>query len=133
MNLKNAPMNNHITKTKTPNMKYENIKRLKRTVEDVLSDNPKTRNSDISLTIEIWKRYCSAQLTYIGGEPYVALGELYGLPREDNIKRIRAALNAKGLYWPTDWKVAKARGINEDRWRIALGYPPKTFEKGKLI
>src|SRR3990167_5089577 len=114
-------------------MKYENITHLKRVVDSVLSDNPATRNSDVTLTIEIWKRYCSSRLTYIEGVAYVELGELYGLPREDNIKRIRASLNAKGLYWPTDWKVAKARGINEDRWRIALGYPPKTFEKGKLI
>lgn len=114
-------------------MKYENIKRLKKTVEEVLECESRTRNSDITLMIEIWKRYCSEHMNYIDGVAYVRLEDLYNLPREDNIKRIRAALNARGLYWPTDWKVAKARGINEDRWRAFLGFSPKNFEKGKLI
>lgn len=93
-------------------------------VESVLSDTPAARNSDIALTIEVWKRFYPQRMRARDGRSYVALDDLYDLPREDNVKRTRAYLqNVRKLYLPTDAKVARARGINEDEWRVAMGYP----------
>lgn len=100
---------------------------LKKQVEKILEDYPDTRNSDISLTIEVWKQYYPQRIkTGQGGEQGIWLSDLYDLPREDNIKRVRAHFNAKGKYWPTDIKVALGRGIKEDEWRKQLGYPVKS-------
>ena len=106
-------------------MSYRTIKTLKAMVENVLRDIPETRNSDITLTIEIWKRFYPEKT--IGGEcSAVRFAQLYELPREDNVKRARAYFqNDKRLYLPTSEAVAKARGINKDEWRVAMGYPTK--------
>lgn len=93
---------------------------LRRKVEQVLEDDLDSRNSDITLMIELWKRFYSEKVV----DGSIRLDSLYDLPREDNIKRYRAKLNAEGKYWPTDPKVREARGINEDRWREYMGYPP---------
>lgn len=101
-------------------------KPLKTMVEEVLRNIPETRNSDIALMIEIWRRYFPQRIKKgQSGEEGVWLRDLYDLPREDNVKRVRAKLNHEGKYFPTDWKVAKARGIKEDVWRQELGYPAK--------
>lgn len=95
-------------------------------VEKILRNVPESRNSDITLLIEIWKRYYPHKLKKgASGEEGVWLKDLYDLPREDGVKRIRATFNHEGKYFPTDWKVAKGRGIKEDEWRLALGYPAK--------
>ena len=112
------------------------IGKLKEQVEKVLIESPETRNSDITLTIEIWKRFYPDRISKsypkdesrnigVGMVDCVDLRDLYDLPREDNIKRIRAKFCERGFKWafPTDWKIAKGRGIQEDRWREALGYP----------
>lgn len=108
-----------------------NLKNLTGQVEYILSTNEEARNSDIALTIFVWKRFYSGK---IGGwdaqdgfnlEGTVALKDLFDLPREDNIKRVRAVFqNSKMQYLPTDQKIAEARGINEETWRKHLGYPP---------
>ena len=95
-------------------------------VENILRNVPESRNSDITLMIEIWKRYYPQRIKKgASGEEGVWLRDLYDLPREDAVKRIRASFNHEGKYFPTDWKVAKARGIKEDVWRQELGYPAK--------
>jgi len=98
----------------------------KKMVENILRNIPDTRNSDIALTIEIWKKYCP-QFIKIGamGDEGVWLKDILKLPREDNIKRERARFNEEGKYYPTDWAVAKARGIKEDEFRVHNGYPEK--------
>jgi hypothetical protein len=48
--------------------------------------------------------------------------------REDHVKRIRAALNEKDKYLPTDPEVRKKRNINEERWRGFLGLNPELRE-----
>lgn len=98
---------------------------LKQQIENILRDDPRTRNSDIALTIEVWKRYYREKIGFLDrpAVPAIALESLYDLPREDNVKRIRAKFNAEGKYWPTDLAVAKGRGILEDKWREAMGYP----------
>lgn len=99
-------------------------KTIKEMVEACLRNIPETRNSDVTLMIEIWKRYFPHKLFSVE-RLAVRLSDLYDLPREDNIKRVRAQFNSEGKYYPTDWKVAKARGLKEDEWRVALGYPAK--------
>ena len=105
------------------------MRKLKKQVEYCLVNFPETRNSDITLTLEIWRQFFPQRII-IGtktGREAIALKDLYDLPREDNVKRIRAKFqNEQNLYLPTDWKVAKQRKINEDTWRVALGYPPKS-------
>lgn len=103
-------------------MEYKQIKNLKSQVEDILRTIPQSRNSDITLTLLIWKKYYPQLLIDNGSA--VKLAELYKLPREDNVKRVRAQFqNDKKMFWPTDEKVAKARGMNIDEWRVAMGYP----------
>lgn len=101
--------------------------KLNEMVEIILRNKPETRNSDIALMIEIWAYYFPhlVRTSQATGHRGIWLDDLYSLPREDNIKRARAILNAEGKYYPTDWKVAKARGLKEDEWRAALGYPTK--------
>jgi len=111
------------------------ISNLKDQVIEILRDIPETRNSDITLTIEIWKRFFPEKT--IGGEcSAVRFSDLYDLPREDNIKRIRAKLTEEELKrinegkmtgeeyvaLPTSEQVAKKRCINEALWQKALGY-----------
>ncbi len=100
-------------------------------IENILKTYPDTRNSDITLTLYVWMFGYSHLIggmwdaqeapSYRGAT--VELKHLFELPREDNVKRIRAKFNAQGLYWPTDLKIAKARGIQEDKWREFMGYP----------
>lgn len=106
------------------------IHKLKEKVLVVLASYPETRNSDIALTIAIWRRYYpQAIVTSASGVEGVRLKDLYDLPREDNVKRVRAQIqNVEHRYLPTSWEVAKQRKINEDRWREAMGYPP--LDKG---
>lgn len=99
---------------------------LTQQIEDILQNNPQTRNSDITLMIELWKRhYQHKVVTTQNGRQGVCFESFYSLPREDTIKRIRARFNAKFMYLPTEVEVAKARGILEDRWREFMGYPSK--------
>lgn len=97
---------------------------LKQRIEWCLRNVPETRNSDIALTVEVWKRFYPEKIQNTErGRLCVELGDLYDLPREDNVKRTRAQFNTEGLYWSTDLKVAIGRGIQENEWRVKLGYP----------
>lgn len=98
---------------------------LKKQVEQILSKYPETRNSDIKLTLFIWREFYPTYLKMIDGRAYVKCSDLFNLPREDNVKRIRAKFNADNLYMPTDLDVIKQRGIKENLWRAELGYRPK--------
>jgi len=111
-------------------MDYRAIKTLKGMVEVTLQEAPETRNSDITLTIEIWRRFFpQAVKKGSSGREGVLLSDLYHLPREDNVKRIRAYFqNDEKKYFPTDWKIAFARGIAEQEWKIAMGYAKPTVK-----
>lgn len=106
--------------------------RLKEMVRITLSDNLSfngisARNSDISLMILIWQRWYS-----VGTNPdsIIHLQRLYDLPSQENVKRWRAKYqNDMGLYVPTDWRVAKARGWLRAKWEKALGYTVEPEEK----
>lgn len=98
------------------------IKNLKKHVLAVLESTPKSRDSDQYLTLCIWNRYYGSRLIEldIQGEKVkvVPLKSIMDLPREDNVKRIRAKIqNEEGKFLPTSLEVAKQRKINEDVWR----------------
>lgn len=98
------------------------IKDLDTKVRFVLEHYEDTRNSDIRLTQVIWYVYYKNSIKFLNGEAVVALKDMYDLPREDNIKRIRAKIqNEEHLFVPTVWEVAKRRGMKEDDWRSYLG------------
>jgi len=101
----------------------QTLQTLKSKVEYCLNYFPETRNSDISLTIKIWEEFYPTLLN----NGMVNIKNLFELPREDNVKRIRAKFNSKGKYLPTDIKIIQARGLKENKWREELGYS-KTIE-----
>ena len=115
------------------------IQELRDKVEKALRKYPETRNSDITLTIAIWKMFFPGKVF----DNKVNLKDLYDLPREDNIKRIRAKLQEEALYrvkmgtttgsescfLPTNEKVAKARNIEKDLWEYSLGYSRKPINE----
>lgn len=98
------------------------IKNLDFQVRTVLQKDERSRNSDIRLMQILWYFYYRDKLVEIDGKWFVALETLYDLPREDNIKRIRAKIqNEERLYLPTDPAIAKKRGWLEDEWRGYIG------------
>ena len=108
-------------------MKRAQIGRLKQQILEVLASNSDSRNSDQYLTLCIWNRYYPSYVQEItrevaGKEPekvkVVALKDIMLLPREDNVKRIRAKIqNEENRFLPTSWAVAKQRKINEEVWK----------------
>lgn len=107
-------------------MNYREIKSLKEKVEHCLKEKLETRNSDIELTKEVWKRFYSELLySWNEDEYFLPLKKLGKLPYQSSIKRVRAKLQSKGKYLPTNWKIARLRGVSEDEWRIAMNYPVK--------
>jgi len=93
-----------------------------------LSKYPETRNSDIKLTNAIWFEFHSNKIKRIDNRNYVALIDLYDLPREDNIKRVRAKLNSEGKYLPTEKEVLKQRRLLEKQYREE--YSPSNPSRG---
>lgn len=100
------------------------LKTLKGQIELMLANYPETRDSDITLMIRIWREYYPSRVLMLNGSyPCVLLENLYDLPREDNIKRIRAKIqNVDGLYLPNSWEVASKRGIEKEKWETFMGY-----------
>lgn len=104
---------------------YRRIKELRGQVLAVLRDMPHTRNSDTDLMVEIWRRFYPDYLlrSQRDGMQYVSVEKLGWLPSQDDVKRLRAAIqNEDKQYLPTVEKVAKARKMNIPEWRVSLGY-----------
>ncbi len=104
------------------------LKTLTGQVGYCLRNYPATRNSDITLLIHTWDEFYSEKVhgdSLRTNERFVYIRDLYNLPREDAVKRVRADFNARGMFYPTEWKIAEQRGINEDEWRNVMGYPAK--------
>lgn len=109
--------------------------KLRDMVETVLRDAEDTRNSDVTLTIEIWRRYYPEHIlnTSKGEKSGLFLGSLYELPREDNVKRIRAKLqNEENKYLPTIEAVRVKRKISEESWYKYLGYAVRNPNQAEL-
>lgn len=100
---------------------------LKNQVYHILSHFPEARNSDIRLTIELWKHYYQNYIiqntSYGQDNPLIAIKDLFELPREDNIKRIRAQIqNVDREFLPTNITIFIERARQSDEWRKFLGY-----------
>lgn len=96
---------------------------LREKVLKVLENYPDSRNSDVTLTLRIWLVYHEKELAKFEGKNYVRLNKIFELPREDNVKRIRAKIqNEEHLWLPTDPKIIKRRKLKEQEWRSELGY-----------
>lgn len=99
--------------------------KLRDMVEERLQNDEETRNSDIKLTISVWRKYYPNYVldTSQGDKSGIFLDALFILPREDNVKRIRAKIqNEEKKYLPTDPEVRKKRKISEEEWYDYLGY-----------
>lgn len=97
---------------------------LRKQVLKILEDDEKSRNSDIRLTQMLWWHFYRKYMHQVDGKIMVAVTDLFELPREDNIKRIRAKIqNEEHMFLPTNPDVARKRGWQEDEWRSFLGYP----------
>ena len=93
------------------------LKTLKSQVEFVLEHKPLARDNDITLTLHLWSFFYKSYIS----DGKVALTDIYRLPREDNIKRIRAKIqNEEYRFLPTTLEVVKLRKISEDKWREYL-------------
>lgn len=106
-------------------MKTKSIKNLKDKVRRVLSLFPETRNSDIELTIRIWREHFPSKIVHSEkyNDDFVRLKDLFELPREDNIKRVRAVIqNVENEYLPTSSKIAEQRKINMDTWHKYMAW-----------
>lgn len=84
----------------------------------MLKGNRPSRDSDVYLTLMIWNNFYSELVHKMGDKSYVFLDDIMRLPREDNVKRIRAHFqNDLNQYLPNSLEVAKQRRINEEVWR----------------
>ena len=100
------------------------IETLKDQIRTILAENPDARNSDKVLTIALWKKFYPDKVRFNPhGNRFVVLDDLFDLPHIPSIARIRAKIqNNQLLYVPTNWEVAKARRMQEEVWREAMGY-----------
>lgn len=90
-------------------------------VRAILKSDERSRNSDIRLTQVLWYTYHKEHFVMVAGHWYIEVNAMFELPREDNIKRIRARIqNVEHEYLPTDPDVAKKRGWKEEEWRHYL-------------
>lgn len=94
------------------------LTKLKWQVEYILKEKEFTRNSDKSLTIEVWMKFYSE---YINNYT-IRLADIYILPSSDAISRIRRHFQEKLLYIPTSLDVALKRGMRKEEWERILGY-----------
>lgn len=104
---------------------------LKEQVIKILTDHPTARNSDIWLTCKLWATYYPSKIhRELGNGPqFVYLKDIIDLPREDNIKRIRAIIqNQEGTLLPTSLEVAMKRNINEQVWREYIKHNTPPYE-----
>lgn len=90
-----------------------------------MRDYLSSRDSDITLMFWIWFNFYHDHLIVgADGQYSIKIKSLYELPREDNIKRVRAYFqNVRKMYPPTLEHIAKKRGMLIDEWRVAMGYP----------
>lgn len=103
---------------------------LRKQILTILSSTPKARDSDQYLTLCIWNRFYPTRIFNVEKttpegkiikEKAIRLIDIMEMPREDNIKRIRAIIqNEEKLFLPTSLEVAKQRKIEENDWRAYI-------------
>lgn len=85
-----------------------------------LEKYPSSRNSDIELTTKVWYEFHNSKIKVFDDEQYVKLKDLYDLPREDDVKRVRAKIQNDKFnprFLPTDEKIINARRQRELKYR----------------
>lgn len=96
---------------------------LRRMIIETLSEYPSSRDSDIILTQLIWCKYYKDKIKFLDKEAYFNIKDLFDLPNQESIKRIRAIIqNTENRYLPMSEKVRKERRIKEQQVRMELGY-----------
>lgn len=96
------------------------IENLTEKVKFVLEKYEWARNNDTMLQILLINEFFSDKLTVTKDERVLVDTSILYTIREDHIKRIRALLNAKGQYLPTDENVRKKRRISQERWETYI-------------
>lgn len=95
-------------------------RKLKDQVLFCLENYPITRDCDKALTIKVWKMFYE---NFISDDGKIQLSDLYNLPSQADIQRIRAKVqNQEKLFLPTQQEVALKRKISEEDWKKYLGY-----------
>lgn len=96
----------------------DGILKLRAMVESVLHNHENARNSDQWLTIKIWTTFFPSRIIQDESRgQMIRLTDIMELPREDNVKRVRAIIqNVERRFLPTSSAVRKARKINEEVW-----------------
>lgn len=97
------------------------LKNFQKVVEETLEKYRETRNDDTLLTWYIIHLYRPECCSEHNGKYWVDYQGMK-LVREDQVKRIRAKLNAEGKYLPFDPAVRRQRKISEQKWLEYLGY-----------
>lgn len=93
--------------------------KLKDRVEDVLRNEPETRNDDQLLTLCVWKLMFPEQFISIPGMEglYIRAKSIISeLPNHDYISRIRRKFQEAGQYEATDPEIRKKRKQEEKTW-----------------
>lgn len=93
------------------------INTLKSKVEYCLGKYERTRNSDQVLTNAVWTTFYSQYFEMIDDRAMIYVRDIYNLPPEAHIGRIRRKFNEKGKYLPTDPEVRRKRKVSEEAWR----------------
>lgn len=94
---------------------------LKEKILFCLEKHPQTRNSDILLTRAVWHEFNNSKIFQHEGRPAVYLEDMMDLPREDNIKRLRAVIqNVEHKFLPTSEEVCRQRKIEEFWWHSEM-------------
>lgn len=93
---------------------------LRNKILHCLEKYPSTRNSDIELTAKIWHDFHNSKIVEINSEQYIKINDLFELPREDHVKRIRAKIqNEEKKFLPLE-KIAKQRELLREDWRFNM-------------
>ena len=98
----------------------KDFKTVKSIVEYALQKYPELRDSDKAHTVKIRK--------YLAGSDTIDLSKIYDLPSQDDIKRIWAWFNQKGMYKSTNPEVLRRRQGRTEEVREALGYNNNGWE-----
>ncbi len=110
-------------------MQISELKTLQDKIEYLLEDDENTRNSDIYLYKEFIKLFYPNSLVRIEDDYLIPFYELSQIPSYNTIVRIRqkfqSAKGKKPQYLPTYEEVRIKRQINEEVWRLYLGYDPE--------
>lgn len=94
------------------------IKNLRAEIEKMLHAYPATRDNDLVLTLKLWVKMHPEKIIKQNNVQMIRLLDILDMPREDNVKRIRAKIqNEENKYLPTSEEVRKKRGIEESKWR----------------